>query len=128
MAFSYDPSALATPLNHLRFLVQDTVSPNHFLQDEEINFISSQETNIHRAAARLCRTLAAKFAQMPGYEDKQKFNPESKAETYLKLAKDFDKKADDVDETIKTSTGGDLRLPALPCGKITFTRDLHFSK
>jgi len=126
MAFSYDPN-LATQIDQLRFLVQDTAESLHFLEDEEINFTASTETNLNRAAAVLCRTIAAKINKFPGYKDKQIFEPEKKAEIYRKLAEDFDKKAE---------SGAGLNISASSieanfnnsCSETTspaFTRKLH---
>jgi hypothetical protein len=112
MGFSYD-SNLETTKDRLRFLVQDTTDAGHFLEDEEIGFIAGEETNLYRAAAVLCRTIAAKINKLPGFKDRQQFDPEEKAKNYLKLAENFDKKAEQ-------SIGTNLSANAL-AGNLTGT-------
>lgn len=127
MSFSYNPAELELPLNHLRFRVQDTDSDNYLFEDEEINFVAADETNIWRAAAELCRAAATKFVKQVGLEDVDaiKFQPEEKAKQYRALAKDFDEKADALDESLKSSSTSGLSMPKLPTSSPTFTRDLH---
>ncbi|MGC2239119.1 MAG: hypothetical protein WA584_23390 [Pyrinomonadaceae bacterium] len=130
MSFSYDSTLLNLPLNHLRFLVQDTTDKGHFFEDSEITFVAASESNINRAAARLCRTAAAKFAQMPSYEDKLKLDSDNKSKTYSNLAKEYDAKADRDEESLNNSDSesGGMNMPQIrSCTKPTFSRKLHFS-
>ncbi len=127
MAFTYDSNALAAVLNHLRFLVQDTIDEGHLFEDAEISFAAAQETNIYRAAAGLCRVAATKVLQDPGIDQEVKYDPDEKAKTYLKLAESYDKKADEADESLSTPGDAGLNLPSLPNTPAAFTRDLHFS-
>lgn len=128
MAFTYDIDSLSQPVNHLRFLVQDTTTPGHFLEDEEITFAAAQETNIYRVAAGLCRAIAAKVLRDVGFDDEQiDYDPETKSKTYLELAKAYDVKADEFDGSLESGTDAALNLPAISDKPPAFTRDLHFS-
>lgn len=127
MSFTYDPATLSTSLHHLRFLVQDTVEEGHFLEDEEITFAASQEANIYRAAAGLCRAIAARFAQMPGHDGEIVLKSEDKAKTYLAMAEHYDAKADAADASMKNDAAESLSLPPLPSRPASFTRGLGFS-
>lgn len=127
MAFTYSASELSTPLNHLRFLVQDTIDDGHFFENEEIVFAAAQETNIYRVAAGLCRVAAAKFAQMPGHEAEIILKSEEKAKTYLTLAKNYDEKAVAFDDSLSSGDQGGMNFPMLSDQAPAFTRDLHFS-
>lgn len=128
MSFSYDYSDLSNDLNHLRFLVQDTEETGHFFEDEEIIFVSTQETGIYRVAARLCRTAAAKLGKQPSFDNEAiKYEANEKSKIFLNLAKEYDRKADELDESLKNAGSGSsgLNLPKPPCPKKAFSRDLH---
>ena len=127
MAFTYDADDLATSLNRLRFLIQDTVDTGHFFEDAEIEFAAEQESNIYRVAADLCRAIAAQIAKQAGYDnDRVDFNPEDKAKTYLSLAKSYDVKADEVDASLNTGESSGLSLPTVSSADPAFTRSLGF--
>lgn len=64
MSFSYSGNPASSSLDAVRFLIGDTNSATPQLQDAEINWELSEETNVYRAAAVLCIRLAAKFAQL----------------------------------------------------------------
>lgn len=59
MAWSYD-SNLVFEKDQVRFLIQDRTSTRPFFQDEEIEWVLTQEHNIYMAAAVLCETLVAR--------------------------------------------------------------------
>ncbi len=130
MAFTYDPDDLAAELNHLRFLVQDTTDEGHFFEDAEVTFASSQETNIYRAAANLCRAAAVKLSKTPSQDDATiKFEADKRAANYMALAKNYDKKANETDASMTNGDGGSMSFPTLSVEDKdpSFTRDLHFS-
>lgn len=119
---------MSEPVNRLRFLVQDTADAGHFLEDSEIEFVVGEEPNIYRAAATLCRTIAAKIAKDVGFDDDQiDYDPDAKSKTYIELAKSYDKKADRADGSLDTGSGDGLSLPSVSSAGPAFTRDLHFS-
>lgn len=129
MAFSYNSTALAEPVNHLRFLVQDTTAAGAFFQDEEISFVAGAETNIYRAAARLCRTIAARLAKTPNQENTTvTFEAQARAREYRLLADDYDNKAGRLDQSLNTPAGVGIRLPKFSDKDPAFTRDLHLLK
>ncbi len=129
MAFSYDPDELSTEPNHIRFLIQDTVDTGHFFEDAELIFALSQDTNVYRVAAGLCRAAATKLAKTPSLDDATvKFEADKRAETYLKLATAYDKKAEEFEDSLDSGTGNSgMSFPSLPDRDPSFTRDLHFS-
>lgn len=59
MAWSYN-SDLSLEKDQVRFLIQDRTSTRPFFQDEEIEWMLTQEHNIYMAAAMLCDTLVAR--------------------------------------------------------------------
>lgn len=59
MAWSYD-AALGTDVDRVRFLVQDNNSAKQLFQDEEIDWVLSNEDNIYTAAATLCDQLVTR--------------------------------------------------------------------
>ena len=127
MAFTYDASDLATPLNRLRFLVQDTVDTGHFFEDEEIEFAAEQESNIYRVAADLCRTIAAKLSKTPSQDDATiKFEAEKQAQNFLKIAEKYDAKADETDTSLNAGESTGLSLPTVSSADPAFTRSLGF--
>lgn len=63
MAFSYNDNNLATNAkNRVRLLIGDTDATRQQLQDEEINYVLTQQTSTTLAAAACCDILAAKYS------------------------------------------------------------------
>lgn len=128
MAYTYDATDLATPLNHLRFLVQDTLDEGHFLEDEEIVFANDQEKNVYRTAAGLCRAIAAKLSKTPDLDNVTvKFDAGDRAATYLKLAATYEAKAAEYEDALNVGGSGTLNLPTFSDDSRAFTRDMNFS-
>lgn len=127
MAFTYDPDNLDVPLNKLRFLIQDTDSTNVLLQNSEILDAAEEEKNVYRAAANLCRVLAAKFAQQPNIGDKDiQIKNDSTGKEYRLLANDLDIRADKYEDSLTNTTAGNgLNLPKYCTGTSVFKRNLH---
>ena len=64
MTWSYTDTALATSTkDQVRFLVGDTDTTDQQLQDEEINFVLTQEAGVYRAASQCAKNIAAKYAR-----------------------------------------------------------------
>lgn len=127
MSFSYDAEALSEPLNHLRFLVQDTTDGGHFFEDAEITFAAEQESNIYRAAAGLCRAIAAKLSKTPSQDDATiKFEAEKQAKNFMTMAEKYDAKADEADTSIAAGESTGLNLPSLSTAEPAFTRGMGF--
>lgn len=64
--FTYDPTLLATmPFMQVRLLIGDTDPNEQLMQDEEIIWeLSNESNNIFRAAWRLAENIAAEFSRM----------------------------------------------------------------
>lgn len=63
MSFTYTNDPLNIPSDAVRFEIGDTVDKTHQIEDEQIAYALDKEGDIVlRAAARICDTLAVKFA------------------------------------------------------------------
>jgi len=93
MTWSYN-SALTTDKDKVRFYIGDTDQTNQLLQDEEINFLLTEITNVLLAAAYAAKAVAAKFSRQA---DKAvgdlRISLSQKAQTYMALAADLEKRA-----------------------------------
>jgi len=93
MTWSYDPS-LPTDKDKVRFRTGDTDETDQLLQDEEINYLLSETTNVLLAASRAAKAIAAKFARQA---DKSvgslSISLSQKAQAYMALAADLEKRA-----------------------------------
>jgi hypothetical protein len=127
MSFSYDATQLDQPLNQLRFLVQDTVEQGRYFEDEEITFVNNSHQNIHRAAAQLCRSMAAKLAQQPNFENEaMKYDATSRANKFIELADKYDEEAARADKALESSSAQSSNSISLFTnnGCPAFTRDM----
>ena len=133
MAFTYNAAELSAPVNHLRFLTQDTTETSHFFEDEEIAFIYSKQPNVYRAAAGLCRAIAAKLAQTPSLKDTNyTFDSESRIREMRFLADQYEAEAVRAEKSLEQpateeSSGFSLTSPCAVTPTV-FTSDLHFTK
>jgi len=57
MAWSYSGDPSSSPKDAVRFLIQDTNPASPIVQDEEINWVLTNEMNVWMAAAAICDTL-----------------------------------------------------------------------
>lgn len=57
MTWSYSGDPASSTLDQVRFLVRDTASTHQLVQDEEINWLLTQEANVYMAAAATIDTL-----------------------------------------------------------------------
>ncbi len=132
MSFSYDSSALAAPLNHLRFMTQDTDASDYLLEDEEINYVMAVTTNIYRAAAKLCRAIAAKLLRETVLDaGVVKIEQQAaRAREMRLLADQYDDEALRAEATFidGSASPGAIILTETPSCPPAFTRDLHFSR
>jgi hypothetical protein len=89
MAWTYDPD-ITTDRDKVRLLIGDTITTDQQLQDGEIAFFLSEESNVYRAAARACQSLAALYARKV---DKAvgdlKISASQRQKAYAALAKDL---------------------------------------
>ena len=63
MSFTYAGDPAATNLAAVRFLVGDTDTTDQLINDAEINYILTVETNVRLAAAMTCDAISAKFSR-----------------------------------------------------------------
>ena len=81
MAFTYD---VTTALGQTRLLIPDTDSPGSFDDSEISTFLTLEDSDIKRAAALACETIAASTALTQGYIKTQGLQTDcSKAATVL---------------------------------------------
>lgn len=90
--YSGDPGA--SDLDHVRFLVGDTLSSEPLLDDREVLHAISEKTNLHMAASMLADHLAARYSRKANFT----VGPVSKsmgdlADKFRQLAKDLKKDA-----------------------------------
>lgn len=64
MTWTYSGDPSSTNRDAVRFLIGDTDNTAQLLTDEEIAFLLTQEGSSTSAAARACRSLAARFAYL----------------------------------------------------------------
>lgn len=95
MTWTYSPSTMATsPMMQVRYLVGDTVSTDHQVQDEEINFALTQRPSIYGAAAMVCRSLAARLSREADTVDKDlRTTLSARATAYSRRASDYENQA-----------------------------------
>ncbi len=95
MAWTYNTSVLNTdPMTQVRFLVGDTDTTDQLVQDEEINFILTQEAGTYRSAAQVCIGIAAKFGrQAQRTVGSLSISANQKHEQYKALAQDLRRRA-----------------------------------
>jgi len=65
MSFNYSGSPATSLRDQVRFLLQDTTTPGHHLEDEEIDWITSGESDPWFAAASLADTLSTRYGSYP---------------------------------------------------------------
>lgn len=97
MTWSYD-TALIADKDKVRLLVGDTDTNDQLLQDEEIVFILTQETNVYNAAALAARTIQSSYARKADVSVEsvsKKFSQQAMA--YAKLSEDLMRRAEQED-------------------------------
>lgn len=63
MTWTYSGNPSSTNRDAVRFLVGDTDNTDQLVTDEEIAYMLAEEGSASMAAARVCRSLASKFAR-----------------------------------------------------------------
>lgn len=93
MSWTYTVSAIATlPKDQVRFLVQDTDSTRPLVQDEEIDYALSKQSNIYLASAMVADSIARKYALQPNTKtDIFTEDYQDASSNYIKLAKQLRK-------------------------------------
>lgn len=108
LQWSYSGDPGASDLDHVRFLVGDTVSEEPLLDDREVLHAISDKVNLHMAASMLADHLAARYSRKANFT----VGPVSKsmgdlADKFRQLAKDLKKEA---------ASGG--AAPSFPATKV----------
>ena len=94
MTWSYDSVELSTSLAQVRLLIGDTDEATAQLSDEEIQFHISTSAGVHYAAARCCRSLAAKYGRQVDKSVGQfSLAASQKVKSYLLLAATLESQA-----------------------------------
>lgn len=105
MSFSYSGDPSTSDKDHVRFILQDTNSTFPLLQDEEINFLITQEGDVFQAAAIGAERIAAFFARRTDIKIGDYSESAAKYfEHYTKLAKKL--KADAMRRLVVPYVGG----------------------
>lgn len=88
MTFTYNNANLAaSPKNRVRLLIGDTDDSRQQLQDEEINYVLTQQSSVTLAAAACCDILAAKYAFLVNTENGSlRLSAAARHKHYLSLA------------------------------------------
>lgn len=91
MTWTYDPTKLTDAtfgtLMQVRLMVEDTISTDPQLQDEEINWLVTQEGSTYLAAARAAETIAARYArQVDRSVGAMKLSASQRFKTYSELS------------------------------------------
>lgn len=63
MTWTYSGNPSSTNRDAIRFLIGDTDNTDQLVTDEEIAYALAQEGSAYIAAARICRSVASKFAR-----------------------------------------------------------------
>jgi hypothetical protein len=106
MTFTYNQRPGTTQLETVRFHIQDTDAPTHFLEDEEINYlISVFGTNVDAVCAECCEIMASRYAK----------KQEASISNYnMKLDNVYNKLMDRANDFRKNSiTVDSFRVPSL---------------
>lgn len=110
MSWTYDVTQLQTePKYQVRMLVRDTDTNRQLVQDEEIDYILSSNTNIYLASAIIAEMIAKQYALQPDTKTdifSESYN--NVATVYTKLAESLRKDA--VRYTSSTFYAGGISL------------------
>ena len=90
MTWSYSGDPTVSKLDAVRFEFGDTDSDDKLLQDEEINYTLSIESDICGAAARCCEVLARKFARQADFSlGPQRVSASQRSEAFTRLGREL---------------------------------------
>ena len=87
-------TAVATDKDKVRLLIGDTVTASALLQDEEIAYFLTQNTDPTGAAVLACRAIAAQLSRLADTSiESVRVSHSQKAQAYLKMAGDLERQA-----------------------------------
>lgn len=97
MSWTYSGDPATNDKDKVRFLIGDTDQTDQLLQDEEITYLLSETPNVLLVASRAAKAIAAKFSRQA---DKAvgdlRISLSQKAQAYMALAADLEKRAESV--------------------------------
>jgi hypothetical protein len=98
MTWTYNAASLSlSDLYKVRFLIGDTDSARQQLQDEEIDWVLSEQSIVTYAAAACAENLAAKYAFLVNTENSElRVSAAARHKHYLELAERLRKHAGDL--------------------------------
>lgn len=108
MSFSYSGQPGSNSLDAVRFLINDTNPSSVLMQDEEIQWLISENTGIYAAAAQAAGQLSTQFARLGGGKRLGDLSVSfvSRASEYRALAKALNIRAMRTDLIPKPYAGG----------------------
>ncbi len=108
MTVTYSGDPANNSRDAVRFLIQDTSTSTGRLQDAEIDWILSKQSNVFLAAAEAARTLASRYATQPQSKtvDGLTITYGDLTERYRKLSAEFTSRASKGGLTIPVYAGG----------------------
>jgi hypothetical protein len=87
MSWSYSGDPSKSPKDEIRFIIGDTINADPILQDEEINFILSDNTSTADAAYAACLRIVARYSRLADTTSgKEKIAYSQKVKQYQQLA------------------------------------------
>jgi len=89
MSFSYD-NTLAEDRDRVRFELSDTDSDDPLVEDEEIDYALTQNSNVLRVAANIAESIAVQLGRRPSVTLAQAgLSAKEQHDHYIQLAKDL---------------------------------------
>lgn len=94
MAWTYSGDPSSSDRDQVRFIIQDTDSDDQLLQDEELDYLLTEEGNVTSASIRAAEILMAKFSRMCDEKVGQvSVSYSQKAEQYKRLVDQLKRRA-----------------------------------
>lgn len=111
MSFTYD-NTLSGDRDKVRFYLQDTVDAGHYFEDEELDFLLSDNTSVIKTVADAALILFNQFAQALSVAevDDVRIETKDRMKYYEKVYNEFKKKSDRSTSVLPIIIGGDDRL------------------
>ena len=96
MSWSYSGNPSASALDAVRFQIGDTIEKDPLLQNEEINAILEEQSNVLLASIECCERILAILARKVDYEiGPQKLKASQRFDQYEKLIRRLQRKGKD---------------------------------
>lgn len=129
MSWNYSGDPSASPLDEVRFLVQDTDTTDQLVSDGEVNYALSTEGSAFRAAASICDAIALKLGRQMDSKGDTSYIAREKYEQYKQMAVELRTKASKSAVTLFaggiTHSQKDAQEQDRDRVQPAFTRELH---